>query len=100
MYGSIFGFQRLTRWPKWTPASMSSLKVTIGGTKDLPLLKTPVLDTPSPHHRRRTSLATRMSREVLRGEAPNGGDFPQPGKHAIIHERGRHVKRSNRAGTA
>jgi hypothetical protein len=24
MYGAIFGFQLLRRWPKWMPASMSS----------------------------------------------------------------------------
>ena len=24
MYGRILGFQRLARWPKWTPASINS----------------------------------------------------------------------------
>src|SRR5437588_3104812 len=29
MYGRIFGFHRLARWPKWTPASISSFTWTM-----------------------------------------------------------------------
>ena len=29
MYSFIFGFQRLTWWPKWTPASSNSFIVTV-----------------------------------------------------------------------
>jgi hypothetical protein len=37
MYSFIFGFQRLTWWPKWTPASSNSFIVTV--TAKLPLLQ-------------------------------------------------------------
>src|SRR5689334_14035845 len=39
MYGCILGFQRLTRWPKWTPASTNDLTNSAGAVAMTELLR-------------------------------------------------------------
>src|SRR6187549_1504017 len=76
MYGRIFGFQRLARCPKWTPASISSFTCTIATQYPLP----------------RTNGVSLDGVETL--HAPRGGGVPQKNgvKKVIVAAAGYRVK--------
>jgi hypothetical protein len=49
MNSFIFGFQRLTWWPKWTPASSNSFIVTVTAKLKPPLQVIGFVYSPRPH---------------------------------------------------